>query len=87
MQSPSSKKSQLPRHGQIKVTKPKVAHAKKHLATIVASAAEVRDYGGHEATGFNSQGAMSPGGAAGADCQTSNAGDTPDADGGGPSGY
>jgi hypothetical protein len=61
-------------------------HAKAHLRIIAASAAEVRDCGGHEATGYDSRGAMAPGGAAGADYQTTSVADTPDSDAG-PSGY
>ena len=80
-------KSQPPRHGVIRVSTMKVEHAKQHLSTMTASATEVRDYGGHAATGFGSQGAMSPGGASGADYETTSVGDTPDADSTGATGY
>jgi hypothetical protein len=68
-----------PKHGQIKVSTMKVSHAKAHLSLMTQGAAEVRDYGGHAATGY-SQGAMATG-ASGADYQTTSVGDTPDADG------
>ena len=45
-----------------------------------------KDYGSH-GTGFSSQGALSPGGAAGADYQTTSVGDTPDADSGVPTDF
>jgi hypothetical protein len=53
---------------------------------VVDSANEVRDYGGHDATGFSSQGVLSPGNASGADYQTSSV-DTPDSDSMGATGY
>jgi hypothetical protein len=53
---------------------------------LTASANEVRDYGGHS-VGSSSQGGFSPGGAAGADYQTTSVGDTLDADSQGPTGY
>ena len=85
MRASHSRKPQPPRHGQIKVTSMKAGHAKAHLRAMATSASEVRDYGGHEATGYESRGAMAPGGAAGADYQTTSV-DTPDSDAG-PSGY
>lgn len=54
-------------------------HAKHHLKIISESAAEVRDYGGHEATPY-SQGRFAPGGAASADYQTTTVNDNPDSD-------
>lgn len=81
------KSSGLPKHGQIKVSTMKVSHAKAHLTLMTQGAAEVRDYGGHAATGCSSHGAMSPGGASGADYQTSSADNTGDSDSTGPTGY
>jgi hypothetical protein len=79
--------SGIPKHGVIKVSTMKVEHAKKHLASMAASASEVRDYGGHDGgAGFSSQGSMSPGGA-GADYSTTNVGGTGDADSQGSTGY
>jgi hypothetical protein len=52
---------------------------------MTTSAAEVRDYNTGGVTGQNSQGAMSPGGASSADYQTTNTGNTGDADSGGAS--
>ena len=43
---------------------------------------EVADYGGHGT--FSAQGGFSPGGASGADYQTTSVGDTPDSDSQGP---
>jgi hypothetical protein len=80
-------KSQPPRHGVIRVSTMKVEHAKQYLSTMTASATEVRDCGEHAATGFGSQGAMSPGGASGADYETTSVGDTPDSDSKGATGY
>ena len=80
MRSRNSSKPQPPRHGQIRVANMKLGHAKVHLRMMAGSAAEVRDYGGHEATGYSSQGEMAPGGAAGADYQTVSVGDRPDSD-------
>jgi hypothetical protein len=57
------------------------------MTELTVSAEAVRDYGGHSATGYSSQGAMSPGGASGADYQTTSVGDTPDTDSAGPTGY
>lgn len=57
----------------------KIEHAKQHLSAMTASMSEVHDYGSH-GTGFSSQGAMSPGGASGADYQTTSTGTTGDAD-------
>ena len=71
---------QPPRHGVIKVATMKPAHAKAHIQLITASAAEVRDYGGHEATGCHSEGEFAAGGAAGADYETTSANDNPDPD-------
>ena len=86
MRHRNSRKPQPPRHGQILVSSMKLHHAKAHLRSMAESAAEVRDYSGHEATGYDSRGAMAPGGAAGAHYQTTSVGDTPDSDAG-PSGY
>ncbi|MGA2647042.1 MAG: hypothetical protein ABSF15_20205 [Candidatus Sulfotelmatobacter sp.] len=44
-----------PAHGQISVSTLKIEHAKRHLASMTASAAEVRDYGGHSVTGEGSR--------------------------------
>jgi hypothetical protein len=85
MRPRNCRKPQPPRHGQIRVADMKFRHAKAHLRTMAASAAEVRDYGGHDATGYDSRGAMAPGGAAGADYQTTSVNDRPDSDSG--SGY
>jgi hypothetical protein len=60
---------------------------RQHLAAMVTSAAEVRDYNTGGVTGQNSQGAMGPGGASSADYQTTNTGNTADADSGGASDY
>jgi hypothetical protein len=72
-------KPQPPRHGQIQVATLKRSHAKAHLELMAASAAQVRDYGGHESTA-DSRGDFAPGGAAGADYQTTSVNDTPDTD-------
>ncbi len=81
----STTKPQPPKHGQIKLgAGMKIEHAKKHLAMMTEGAAEVRDYGGHDVTGQASQGAMSQGGASGADYATSSV-DSDDS--GGPAGY
>jgi hypothetical protein len=61
-------------------------HMRKHLAELTAQANEVRDYGCH-GTGFSSQGAMSAGGASGADYQTTSADSVGDSDSAGPTGY
>ncbi|MFZ0860125.1 MAG: hypothetical protein WCA27_06235 [Candidatus Sulfotelmatobacter sp.] len=45
------------RHGVIRVSTMKIEHAKNHLAAMTA-AAEVRDYGGHSATGYSSPGPL-----------------------------
>ena len=50
------------------------------VSQMVTSAAEVRDYNNGGVTGQNSQGAPSQGGASGADYQTTNTGNTGDAD-------
>jgi hypothetical protein len=71
---------QPPRHGQIKVATLRRAHAREHLRLMSASAAQVRDYGGHEATGYDSKGDFAPGGAAGADYQITSINDNPDPD-------
>ena len=78
----SGRKPQPPKHGQIKVggpTRMKHSHMRKHLEELTASAAEVRDYGGHEAIA-DSRGQFAPGGAAGADYQTNSVNDNPDPD-------
>jgi hypothetical protein len=77
--------SKPPKHGVIKVSKMKVAHAKQHLAMMTDHAQIARDYGGHGC--FSPQGAFSPGGAAGADYQTSSADSVGDADSTGATGY
>jgi hypothetical protein len=71
---------QPPRHGVIKVSSMKVSHAKNHLQMISESAAVVRDYGGHDAIGCHSEGAFAPGGAAGANYETTSVNDNPDPD-------
>jgi len=58
----------------------KVKHAKEHIAIITEHAQIAKDYGGHGC--FSPQGAFSPGGAAGADYQTTSVGDSQ-----GPTGY
>jgi hypothetical protein len=80
-------RTRTPQHGQVKVATMKVEHARKHLAQMTQGAEEVRSYGGHDATGVSSQGALTSGGASGADYQTASVGDTPDADSAGPTGY
>jgi hypothetical protein len=81
-----------PKHGRVtagalgQMTR---THLVKHLAELTQHACEVKTYGGHpgfEVTGQSSQGAFSPGGAAGADYQTTSVGGTPDADSQGPTG-
>lgn len=67
------------RHGVIRVSSMKQSHAKKHLQIISKSAAEVRDYGGHESTA-DSRGDFAPGGAAGEAYETTSVNDTPDPD-------
>lgn len=83
----SNKKAQPPKHGVIRVSTLKFGHAKRHLASMTASAAEVRDYGGHSVTGEGSQGAFASDGAAGADYQTSSTGNTGDSDSRGATGF
>jgi len=76
------------RHGRVIAGAPgamTATHLRKHLAELTAHANEVRDYGCH-GTGFSSQGAMSTGGASGADYQTTSA-DSGDSDSTGPTGY
>ena len=80
MRRNSGKKPQPPRHGVIRVATMKPAHAKAHLQMISESASQVRDYGGHQAIGCHSEGAFAPGGAAGADYQTTSVNDTPNTD-------
>jgi hypothetical protein len=80
MRRSNGRKPQLPTHGQIKVASMKLSHAKNHLRIISESAAKVRDYGGHEATGYDSKGDFAPGGAAGANYQTTSVNDNPDPD-------
>lgn len=78
-----------PRHGRVTAGAPgrmTAHHLRRQLADLTAHANEVKDYGCH-GTGFSSQGAMSPGGAAGADYQTASVNDTPDSDSTGPTGY
>jgi|CZKR01.1.fsa_nt_gi hypothetical protein len=79
--------SGIAKHGVIRVNTLKVAHAKKHLAAMVASASEVRDYGGHSVTGEGSQSSFASGGAEGASYSTTNVGGTGDSDSTGSTGY
>ena len=58
----------------------------KHLASMVQHANTAKDYGSH-GTGFSSGGSFSPGGASGADYQTTSVNDTRDGDSQGPTGY
>jgi hypothetical protein len=84
----SSKTAQSPRHGRVIAGAPgamTAKHLRKHLAELTAHVNEVKDYGGHGTA--CSQGALSPGGASGADYQTTSVGDTPDADSAGATGY
>lgn len=87
-----------PEHGAISVTTMPKRHAKKHLAAMTTSMAEVKDYGGHGGgpetnirlpgdTGQSSQGGFQQGGAAGAEYSTTSTGNTGDSDSGGPSGW
>ena len=62
------------------------AHLREHLNELTAHVNEVKDYGCH-GTGFSSQGAMSPGGASGADYQTTSADSAGDSDSAGATGY
>jgi len=78
MRRNSGRKPHPPRHGEIRVAGMKINHAKKHLRMISDSTAEVSRYGGHEAV-CSSEGEFAPGGAAGADYETSS-NDTPDTD-------
>jgi hypothetical protein len=80
MRSTNSRKPHPPRHGQIEVAKMKLGHAKAHLRAMAASAAEVRDYGGHEATGYDSPGCYGSGWRGGLGHQTTSVNDTPDSD-------
>jgi len=80
MRPSNSRKPQPPRHGQIRVATMKLGHARAHLRLMTEGAAEMRDYGGQEATGYGSQGEMAAGGAAGANYQTTSVNDTPDSD-------
>jgi hypothetical protein len=87
-----------PKHGDISVSTLPKQHAKKHLAAMTTSMAEVKDYGGHGGgpetgirlpgdAGQSSQGDFQQSGAAGAQYTTTNVGsDVGDADSG-PSGY
>lgn len=75
------------KHGVVRTTTWKPAHAKAHLSKMVASASEVRDYHTGGATGQNSQGSFSSGGAEGADYQTSSTGTTGDSDSQGATEY
>ena len=81
-----AKQPHPPKHGDISVTTLPKHHARKHLAAMTASMAEVHDYGNH-GTGFSSQGGFQQGGAAGAEYTTTSVGDTPDADSQGSTGY
>jgi hypothetical protein len=87
---PSSNKTpQPPRHGRVIAGAPggmTATHLRKHLSELTAHANEVRDYGCH-GTGFSSQGAMTPGGASGADYQTTSADSAGGSDSAGPTGY
>lgn len=77
-----------PRHGVIKTTTWKTAHAKAHLSKMVSSANDVRDYGSHGDIGQSSQGGFTgsgmTGGASNASYSTSSADSVGDADSGGP---
>jgi hypothetical protein len=53
----------------------KLSHARTHLQLMTEGAAEVRAYGGHEPTA-DSRGEMAPGGASGANYQTTAGGRT-----------
>jgi len=89
MSKGSSKMPQPPRHGRVIAGASgamTATHLRQHLAELTAHANDVRDYGCH-GTGFSSQGAMSPGGASGADYQTSSADATGDSDSAGATGY
>jgi hypothetical protein len=68
----------------IKVSNMKFSHAKSHLQDTVSSASEVASYHrGEGGTGQSSQGSFSPGGASGADYQTTSVGSSAP-DSGGP---
>jgi hypothetical protein len=61
----SKRSGRPPIHGQIVVsTLPKV-HAKKHLAAMTASMAEVKDYGSHGDIGQSCQGRFTGSGMSG----------------------
>jgi hypothetical protein len=88
MSKNSSRTSQPPRHGRVIAGAPgamTALHLRRHLAELTSHANEVRDYGCH-GTGFSSEGGMSPGGASGADYQTTSADSAGDSDSGGPTG-
>lgn len=85
-----------PRHGQVKVSTMKPDRAKRHLSEMTKHLSAMRQYNGHGGgpetgirltcdTAQSSQGAMSPGGASGADYVTTNVGNIGDADSGGSS--
>jgi len=80
-----------PKHGDIRVATLSLRHAKRHLAAMTASMAQVKDYGAH---GIGESGAgdftgsgMSGGASGNADYTTTSTGNTGDADSGNPSGY
>jgi hypothetical protein len=82
---------QPPKHGRVissggQHSMP-VKGLKAHLAQLTSHVHEVAQYGGYEVTGQSSQGGFAPGGASGAQYQTTSVGDTGDSDSGGPSGY
>jgi hypothetical protein len=72
------------KHGQISVSTMKVAHAKQHIKIVTDAGNESRDYGGHG--DFSQQGAFSPGGAAGANYETTSV-EQSDCDSQGATGY
>lgn len=69
-----------PQHGQIRVSTLKIAHAKRHLASMTASAAEVRDYGRTFGYRRGLSGIVRERRRGGRDYQTSSTGNTGDAD-------
>lgn len=79
MRRSNGRKPQPPRHDVIRVSSMKVKHATNHLQIISESAAEVRDYGGHESTA-DSRGDFVPGCAAGADYEIVSVNDNPEGD-------
>ena len=75
------------KHGVVRTTTWKPAHAKAHLSKMVSSAGEVMDYHTGGVTGQNSQGSFA-GNSSGAQYSTTNVGsDVGDADSAGATGY